>query len=351
MYRFIIFSDLHLNSWTYGSDVSKSWNSRLEGQYRSVSAMFEYAAVNSIKTVFFCGDFFHTPSKVAAEVLQTAARLRAVAKANGLQVILLEGNHDKKSDFISALTVVDAAPTFDVVAQQRISETEDGIPYAALPYTTNPRELSAFLDGADLADRVVLLHQGVSGVEINSKGFTLNEILQPDMIPDNVLHAFAGHYHSYKRVGQNLTIPGSMMQLNWGDKGEARGFIDVMWDGANLHMKRMTDVASADAPSFIEIALSKVREMAENEQWDLNNQIVRVIRDADISDDAIRSLAPLTCVGSLEIVNPPRDDLHLSEVDASQFDSMTTLFEEYVTHCNLDTDVVSTGRNIINETT
>ena len=47
------------------------------------------------------------------------------------------------------------------------------------------------------------------------------------MVPSTCAMAFSGHYHTFKPVASNLIIPGSTVQLNKGDAGEARGWLDV----------------------------------------------------------------------------------------------------------------------------
>lgn len=342
MQRFIVFSDLHLNSWTYGADVSSTWNSRLDGQYLAVMKMFEYARRHSIKSIFFCGDFFHTPSRIDAEVLHAAGNINE--RAGDLNVYILAGNHDKKSERVSALNALNGG-AFTVISEPYWDTTEDGIHWAATPYTESYEDLQRFLDSTDLEGRVVLLHQGVGGVEVNSKGFTLNEILRPEMIPDSILHAFAGHYHTFKRVSPKLTIPGSMMQLNWNDRGEDRGFLDVMVDGSTLHMTRVITPKEI-CPRFVEVSLSELRNKEDLKDYDYN--IVRVVRDQDVPTPAVRTL--LSKSVAVEIVDPITES-KATEVDVTQFDSMTDLFEEYVEHCALDEALADTGREVINEAT
>ncbi|MHA2377599.1 MAG: hypothetical protein ACXAB9_15715, partial [Candidatus Thorarchaeota archaeon] len=71
-FRFIIFSDLHLHLWTYGSKLVAGRNQRLLDQINVLHQMFEYAEERGINNVFFCGDFFHTHGNLKTEVLDAA---------------------------------------------------------------------------------------------------------------------------------------------------------------------------------------------------------------------------------------------------------------------------------------
>ena len=167
------------------------------------------------------------------------------------------------------------------------------------------------------------MHQGISGVELNSKGFTLDELLSPDMIPPNVLHAFCGHYHSFKRVNDQITIPGSPMQLNWGDKNESRGWLDVTVDGVNIDIKHI----GSKAPKFIEIdTISSVSVE------DISHNFLRVTSDTTNQDVTRQSLLEWGAE-SVEFVGVPSPTGEALNVEFKSYDQ---LFDKYVKHKKVD---------------
>lgn len=356
MYRFLVFSDLHLNAWTYGSTVSLDWNSRLGRQRDIVCGMLEYAKHNGINSVLFCGDFFHTPGRINTEVLEAAAAIKKATKTYGVHIYALLGNHDMKTALISSINVLED-PYFHPILYAEHFMTEDGIPVSAMPYTEDPEALRSFF--AEIKDhegheRVVMLHQGVRDVELNSKGFTLNEILSPDMIPENVIQAFAGHYHSYKRVSDKLIIPGSLMQLTWADKGETRGFLDVRYDG-NIHVRQI-DTSKAEAFSSFQVTGPAQKFVEVTSEWLLNTPHAEI--ESAVKNNFVRAISPIReprrkqletmHPASLEIVPVEDTEKLLDEVDVARFESMSELFEEYVVHCGIDNDLASVGRQIVN---
>jgi DNA repair exonuclease SbcCD nuclease subunit len=266
--HFVVFSDLHLHPWAYGSRIVKGRNSRLEQQKEVVQEIANYCQEREIPEVVFTGDLFHT-STVAAETSQAAYEAFGAFQDSKVALSILVGNHDQSSrtgelhslSFFNEFgQVYDAGAIAFEALRGRFNTTIAGIPAYFFPYTDDEAILRAYLDTARNERCFLFLHQGVGGVEVNSKGFTLNEILTPSMVPSNCAMAFTGHYHSFKPVSNNLIIPGSTVQLNFGDEGEARGWLDVTVDG-----EQVTEI------NFIESKASKFITLHE-EDFDSNGE-------------------------------------------------------------------------------
>jgi DNA repair exonuclease SbcCD nuclease subunit len=321
-----------------------------------VNAMLQYAESAGIRTILFCGDFFHTPSRVNTEVLEAAASIIQNANGHDIHIYALMGNHDMKTDRLSSINVLHGSHFHPICFAQHF-DTVDGIPVSALPYTEDPEILANFLRQVSNRNDILLLHQGVRDVELNSKGFTLNEILGPDMIPDSVIQAFSGHYHSHKKVSDKLIIPGSLMQLTWADKGETRGFLDVRYDGV-LHVRHIdtSDTSYIEgftkhisgANKFVEITSDFLLHSTLQEiKSAVVNNFVRVVTSRPLSPKIHKQLLDMRPF-SLEVVSEESSEKLLDEVDATKFESMTELFEEYVTHCGLEEELAAEGRRIVN---
>jgi DNA repair exonuclease SbcCD nuclease subunit len=134
----------------------------------------------------------------------------------------------------------------------------------------------------------MFFHQGVGGVEINSKGFTLNEILTPAMVPGNCALALTGHYHSFKPVSSNLIIPGSTTQLNWGDEGEPRGWLDVTVDGEQV---TEVNLIQSQASKFITLNEQDFDSNGENNPLpSLVGNYIRVLSSGAYSPEELSNL-------------------------------------------------------------
>ena len=293
MKHFVVFSDLHLHPWAYGSQVINGRNSRLEQQKEVVKSIARYCKERDIPEVVFTGDLFHT-STVSAETTQAAYEAFSSFKENGIDISLLVGNHDQSSRTggFHALSffrefghVFDAGGCANEALRDGFHRTIAATPSYFFPYTDDPAVLAAYLGRVNQVRSLLFLHQGVGGVEVNSKGFTLNEILTPAMVPSNCAMAFSGHYHTFKPVASNLIIPGSTVQLNWGDEGEPRGWLDVSIDDGQV--QEITFVES-QASKFITIHEQDFDSNGENNPLpNLHGNFVRVITEGAYSPEEI----------------------------------------------------------------
>ena len=248
--RVVIFSDLHLHPWAFGSRVNEwGYNSRMWAMANAVHEMIQYCDANQIDTVFFCGDLFHTHGKVDTGALLLASRIFEHFKQAGIHVVVLRGNHDTASARgynIHSLKWLDAYDNVIVVEKNHTHVNFKGINFAALAYTEDAEEIRHFLNVKVKDQDLVLMHQGVAGVPMAS-GWVLDEVLTPSMIPENIKHCFIGHYHEHKRVTDKITVVGSMTHQTWADVDATRGFIDY-----NLETNEIIQIKS-NAPEFCRI--------------------------------------------------------------------------------------------------
>ena len=267
--RFLVFSDLHLHNWAYGSKPVQGWNSRLLFQHDVLGQIESYALERGIRTIVFCGDMFHTHSTLHAGPLSVAIRTFSRWKEQGLNVVFLVGNHDQstKDGTIHALEclrpygrVIDEPTTFQI----------GGTTFHARGYTDDASAFNSFLASAPV-ESVVLCHQGVANVKVGSAGYKPDSLLQPNKVPSGVKYVFSGHYHSYTKVSDQVYIPGTPLAHDWSDCGESRGWLDVDDDSVTF--------VESTAPKFVRIDMTgtkvipdeRLREMAEGNFVKLEN--------------------------------------------------------------------------------
>jgi DNA repair exonuclease SbcCD nuclease subunit len=226
--KVLLFSDMHLHNWNYGSILIEGVNSRLLDQAKVMDQIAEYVRQHKIEHVIFAGDLFHSHGKLDASVLKVAYEgIDKIAQAvnsmmNPMDFIV--GNHDtaQKDKKIHSLHWL--APYGNVTNTFRHDRDDyhwDYQGFSYLSYTENVNEIKEFFKKAN---PVCIMHQGIAGVPMGS-GFLPNEMFTLDMIPDHVEHVFTGHYHQHNTWSDKATIIGSTMQLNWADAGDKRGFI------------------------------------------------------------------------------------------------------------------------------
>jgi DNA repair exonuclease SbcCD nuclease subunit len=299
MKHFVVFSDLHLHQWQYGSRLINGRNSRLEQQKEVVKSIVRYCTEKDISQCVFTGDLFHT-STVAAETGQAAYEAFKGFKENGIDLTILVGNHDQsnRTGGSHALSWLGHhGRLVDSNVGENGSQTVGGINAHFFPFTADADILRGWISGIK-GRSLCFFHQGVGGVELNSKGFTLNEILTGDLIPVDCAMAFSGHYHSFKPVTSNLIIPGSTTQLNWSDAGEPRGWLDVTVDGEQV---TEINLIQSKASTFIRLHEEDFdAEAMQTALQGITSNFVQVLTSGaykaeDICDTVLRKYGALSC--------------------------------------------------------
>lgn len=334
MYKFLVFSDLHLHTWNYGSSIINGRNSRLLFQQAALIKMINYADTNNIEDIYFCGDFFHTHSMINSEVLHAAWEIFEEQPTYKYKdFVFLMGNHDMTSSnrSVSALNILNG---YGHVATQFQSGPFSTI---FIPFVESKDELLSYMDKIDANGQPVILfmHQGVANVPVNSTGFTINEILTPDMLPSCVSAAFTGHYHSHKQVNEKLWIPGSVNQLTWVDIGEKRGWLDVEVNGSNV---KVTHIES-QSPKFIYKTHLDILN-------DIRGSFVRIDCPAGTDVNALREEAQKYSPLSLEIRVAGEKPEHIDT--PKNVSSIIELFHEYIECNSFSPEFIKAGKDIIN---
>lgn len=335
MPRFLLFSDLHLHT---HRDVS------LKDQEDSLMDMIGYAVAARINYILFSGDFFHTHNKLSCEVISIYNRFLIMLRDCGIKLVAISGNHDF-GDANGHVTALDSVSLVGHFLDKEVVTEIEGLPIYGLNYSTHEGSVKNFLNYAP-SDSIVLLHQGVSGVAINNKGFTLNESLSPEMIPDSIIHCFSGHYHSHKTFKHNATIPGAFMQHNWGDVGDWRGFLDVFVEqNKQVHIKKIDSLCGKqfDIFEFDQIPEGEIRTR-NLKILNVPNQKIAQELDDQLSLSLNTTGEPYRNV-ICEVVAP---EATKAETIRSESFSTADFFEEYVKSKELSEPYIKLGREIVN---
>jgi len=331
MRRFIVFSDLHLHLWNYGATTVNRRNSRLLDQVQVLGAILMHALQNDIKEIVFTGDFFHTHSSIRSEVLWAAHTFLSSLKRENIKVTFLIGNHDY-TDREGDIHSIDFLKEFGTVVEQPGLYNDF---FWAMSYTEDQCKLVEFLEKAPV-NSVVLMHQGLSNIPVNSKGFTINEILHPTMVPDHIAGAFVGHYHSRFQVhNKKIWSPGSPMQLTWTDTGEDRGLLDVTW-----HPDKPIEVipVTLESPKFITV-MEPIEAVEGN--------FVRIMtNNLDIKDQIIKMGARSCEV----IIREQTEPTKFHSNNSSNFDSLPSIVGAYMDHRNVEAPTRKIGEQIMEGT-
>jgi len=266
--KVLVWSDIHLHNWPYGSTMVGGMNSRLLAQAKVMEEMANQIREEGVDHIVFCGDLFHTHGKIDSAVMLVAYQgIQGIMDAAGpnVRMDMLVGNHDtdRKDLSVHALHWLNAIRGVRVIDKP----THDkGTEFSFLPYTEDEKVLKKFL--AD-ANPICFMHQGFVNVPMAS-GFVVNEIMNHEMIPDHVRHVFTGHYHPFTKLPK-ATVVGSVMQHTWADAGDVlRGWLYVDTDTCTMVQYQ------SNSPRFYSFDMQMASRVADiRDGWDIRDGLIK----------------------------------------------------------------------------
>ena len=212
-------SDIHLHEWAYGgASLWTSLNARLEDQNRALKNVLTYCEQWDVKTIFMCGDLFHTNNRINGTALWVASSFYKKAASLGIKIWSIFGNHDVCDTNFNSLNWISEP---HVLPNSYSSYELFDRPFHFINYQKDMTDLKSFF--ATMSEgTVVILHDGVQGAQLGN-GYVLGtEKVKQEDVPKGV-QIIAGHYHQPQSF-PNVLIPGALNQHNWGDAGQKRGF-------------------------------------------------------------------------------------------------------------------------------
>ncbi len=209
----IIIADIHLSLYSQDTIIS-GVSRRLHYLNQTLIQIAEYAKANDIKYITIAGDTLHNKSIIHA--IAQSMLLDFLRNYHDLIFVIIDGNHDmssKSGDGVSGLKGLDNEPNVIMVHKAMQKENISFVPW-------NPKTMKKDIKNAK-GDYLVS-HFGLNEAMLNSGISIVSDIGLNDL--KKFKHCFIGHYHLPQEVG-NVTIPGSIIQLDWGEKGEEKRFI------------------------------------------------------------------------------------------------------------------------------
>ena len=331
--KILVFSDLHLHNWPYGSELVEGTNSRLLNGYSVMKQIATYINEHRVDACVFGGDLFHTHGKIDSAVLKYAfyGMERIVQHlARPADMYVLVGNHDTSDKSMKTHNLHWMEALGINVVDTPWHNHFNGLPreLSFLPYTEDKKVIEEFFKKAAYKENTTcFMHQGIAEVPMGS-GFLIDEIFTLDMIPDGVKHVYTGHYHQYKHVSDKATIIGSTMQLNWSDEGHKKGFLIVDTD-TDIGADRIKQIESV-APRFVTRNMTTALREGRQVQEDVEGNFIRVKNAHSGNHDDIRKEFTEAGARSVEFVADEMDAVRLqtpSTVDGFHLPSLVADYE------------------------
>jgi len=201
----IIFSDLHLNERT--SEIV----------FNEVFPGLKNAVLNESDKLLVClGDFYHLRYKVDVAIQNKAFDYFHDLNRNGVEVILLVGNHDQineKGD--NALTPFSELSNVSVIDMPCIYRK-----FIWLPYRKDKQILLDYL--STISSGTIFMHHGIQGFEISNSILDINGIDNKQL--DKYFMVISGHYHKRQNI-RNIFYVGSPYQIDASEANQEKGYM------------------------------------------------------------------------------------------------------------------------------
>ena len=359
--KILIFSDLHLHNWPYGSNLIDGMNSRLLDGFNVMTQISEYIEDNPVDMCVFGGDLFHTHGKIDSAVLKVAYEGMSIIHDSlnrQFNMIILVGNHDTsdKSMKVHNLHWMKALGINVVDKPQHTGFSPDTAyvrsaytNFSFLPYTEDKDVIKQFFkdaakkQGTSLGTEngiVCFMHQGIAEVPMGS-GFLIDEIFTLDMIPYKVKHVFTGHYHTHTRVSDKATVIGSTMQLNWSDEGSTKGFLIVDTDTGEIEQ------IESVAPKFVTYDMVNALRLGRKHPVVVEGNFLRVTSYEEKFKEDIRKMLTEAGARSVEFVAEKVDDKRLQTPSTCDGFHLPSLVADYEKDQDVSDERSKVGKEIM----
>ncbi|MGC8894978.1 MAG: metallophosphoesterase family protein [candidate division WOR-3 bacterium] len=199
--KFVHIADTHIGCSQMGLPE------REEDFREAFSEIVEMTLELAPQALVHAGDLFERPRPSNKDILFVAEKLLRLMKA-GIEVLLVTGNHDKRSvrGEVAPQGIFEllGAKVFSV-AENRMRYTVDGVEFWGLPYMTRKDELLRYIsDMGEKARRpaILVLHQYAYPPT------SLIPCLYPQDIPPVFSYGAFGHWH-IPWIGERYAFPGA----------------------------------------------------------------------------------------------------------------------------------------------
>lgn len=274
--KIAVFSDLHLgvhvNSPTW-HEISLEWAKWFANDLLD----------RDIKTVVFCGDFFHNRSEITVNTLHHASTILELFR--NFNIIMIAGNHDsfyKHNSTINSIKIFNGHKNITVIDEPTVAKLSNKSAFFS-PWGTDIENISEC--------DIVFGHFEIESFKMNAHkicdhGFKTTDLLEKAKL------IISGHFHlreerHYDR-GKILYV-GSPFELDFGDAGTTKGY--YILDTNDLTYEFIENTVS---PKHQKISLSEIMKLTNfNEQAPqlLANNIVKLYIDKTIKSEDLDKLS------------------------------------------------------------
>lgn len=296
--RFIHCADIHL-----GAQPLKI-EERYNDFFDSFSSIIDYAIKNDIKLLLISGDLFHIKNINSKTLLKTTQILQR-AKENNIQVLVIEGNHDKafyvdedswliflkESGLINLLThKLENGRVIDLDFYENECIQVFGVGYLGSATEDHIEEIKTIINKKKDSKKytVLMLHAAVDKLTNSDlasvKKETINELA------GCVNYLALGHIHSTYGEGF-IHNPGSIERIRIDESPKPKGFYDVIVEDR----KEVVNFIELDTRKYVSKTIKFDNNNAGNEV-----EFIEYLKNYDYSELKEGSVLVINLHGNLD---------------------------------------------------
>ena len=238
--KFAFIADIHFSR--YGQDKIEDESNLPERLHSIKNALYEvsqYCKDNEIKTLIIGGDVLHGKSIIYA--IAQDLMLDFFKDNTELDFYVIDGNHDlsgKSESAVSALRSLENIRNVTWVGHKDLSYNIAGEDITLIPYSYRLPDIVK-----QNSAKILISHFGLSEGVLNSGLSIVSEVSLKDLV-DRYKLVLLGHYHKPQEIIREdikLYYVGSLIQLDWGEKGDEKRFLVVDSDTLDVQSIPITN--------------------------------------------------------------------------------------------------------------
>jgi len=338
--RFAFIADIHLSR--YGQDKTEDKTNlpeRLFSIQCSLDEVAVYCRENGISNIVIGGDTLHGKSVIYA--IAQDIMLDYFEKYKDITFYVIDGNHDlsgKGSDVVSALRPLKYIPNIIWVGHTSIHQHSNilFVPYShELPQTIKENK----------AD-ILISHFGLNEGILNSGLSIVADLSLKDLVGKYKL-VLLGHYHKPQEIITpqiQLYYVGSIIQLDWGEKGDEKRFLVV--DSKTLDVQSIpltqykkhieVELTEENKDEIIELA-RKAKEDGDHVKIIMKERVdLTTVKDEfNIVDKTDRDITNRGISSSMSQEDIFKRFLEIKEISEDQWDNYLQVAKNIVDSCEI----------------
>jgi len=239
--EFAFIADIHFSR--YGQDkIEDEFNlpERLHSIKTALYEVTQYCKENGIHSVVIGGDTLHGKSVIYA--IAQDLMLDFFEDHPDLDFYVIDGNHDlsgKSETAVSALRPLDNVSNVTWIGHKDFSFhlKSPGVDIMFIPYS----HMTPMVVKANTA-KILISHFGLNEGVLNSGLSIVSDVALKDLIGRYEL-VLLGHYHKPQEIitkDLRLYYVGSLIQLDWGEKGDEKRFLIINSDTLDVQSIPLT---------------------------------------------------------------------------------------------------------------